>query len=326
MFKPTTLLPLVVGLLGASSLSVQAQVIASDNFSEGTVGSQILGAGTSGNGWANGWADKNNLDVVQSGSLSYTDGSGNTLSTSGNSLQSNGQSTGSNSSEPERTLSSTIGASALANTADPNTVWMSYLWQGNNTSSSGSLFRQATMMFLKGASTTSASPGGTEYVDIGMPNITSANVSTVNPNISLWTSSGNAGQTLSSTAPLQSSVAANNALSYFILVEFTGTASAWSAAGNSETLNVWIDPTLTGNQPTGGPNITYSGQDLSTINAIRLQGGGTSAAEGTLPGTETVSDINFGNTVLDVEPVPEPTTIALAAFGGFGLLALRRKR
>jgi hypothetical protein len=332
MYKPTYLLPLVAVVLASAALSANAQVIASDNFSEGTVGSQIFTAGSAGNGWANVWADKNNLDRVQSGPLSYTDGSGNTLNTSGNSLQSNGAANpGTASSEPERTLSSTIGASALANTADPNTVWMSYLWQGNNTTASGNNFRQATMMFLKGASLTSTSPGGSEYMDIGMPNISSANVSTVNPNVSLWSTGGNAGQTLSSTAPLQSTWAANTGQTYFMLVEFTGTASAWSAAGNSETMNVWIDPTLTGAQPVGTPDLSYSGQDLSGLNAIRIQGGGYNATFGTLPGEETVGNVTFGDTANDVEPlsvtpVPEPATIALVTLGGLGLMSLRRKR
>jgi hypothetical protein len=182
------------------------------------------------------------------------------------------------------------------------------------------------MMFLKGASTTSTSPGGTEYMDVGMPNISSANVSTVNPNISLWSSAGNAGQTLSSTAPLQSTVAANSSATDFILIEMTGTATAWGASGNAETMNVWINPILTGTTPGGAPDITYSLQDLSVINAIRIQGGGFNATYGTLPGEETVDEINFGDTAADVEPVPEPASMTLAALGGLALLALRRKQ
>jgi hypothetical protein len=201
---------------------------------------------------------------------------------------------------------------------------MSYLWLGGNTSSSGSLFRQATMMFLKGASTSSTTPSGTEYMDVGMPNISAANVGTVNPNISLWSSSGNAGQILSSTAPLQSSVAANNGVTDFILIEMTGTATAWGAAGNSETMNVWINPILGGTL--GTPNISYSGQDLSGINAIRIQGGGYNVTYGALPGEEAVDEINFGDTMADVEPVPEPASMALAALGGLALLALRRRQ
>jgi hypothetical protein len=295
----------------ASATAAHAQVIASDNFSEGTVGSDILAAGAAGNGWAYEWADKNALDVVQSGPLGYTDGLGNVLTTSGNSLQSYGAANpGTSSAEPE-----------------PDTVWMSYLWQGNNTSASGSLFRQASILFMKGASGSSTSPGGTEYADIGMPNISSATVGTVNPNVSLWFNSGNVGSSIPSTAPLQSTWAANTAQTYLILVEFTGSATAWSASGNSETMNVWVDPNLTGNTPTEPADLSYTGQDLSGINAIRISGAGWNAAGtyGALPGEETVSDITFGDTPLDVEPVPEPTTLALAALGGLGLLAFRRK-
>lgn len=328
-------LKLAAFALGASltaSLSAHAQVVASENFSGYTTGADVLGDGVAGSGWANSWADKNALDVVTSGNLSYADGSGNTLSTSGNSLVSNGaQNPGSSSSEPERTLSSTMGVTALANTADPDTVWMSYLWQGGNTSSTGSLFRQATVMFLKGASTTATTPGGSEYMDIGMPNISSANVGTVSPNISLWSTAGNAGQTLTSLAPLQSGVAANLAgATDLILVEMTGSATAWAAAGNSETMNIWINPTLTQSMPVGTPDISYSGQDLSGINAIRVQGGGYNATYGPLAGEETVSDILFGDTAADVEPlaspVPEPASLSLMALGGLAALALKRKR
>jgi len=329
MKKSLTLLSLTAGAALAAAIPARAQIVASEGFNY-SAGTQVLGLGAAGNGWANVWADKNALDTVVSGSLSYSDGS-HILATSGNSLQSNGAaSPGSASSEPERTLSSTIGATALANTAMPNTVWMSYLWQGGNTSANGSLFRQASVMFLKGASTTSTSPGGTEYMDIGMPNIMATNVSTVNPNISLWTSSGIAGQTLTSLAPLQSATAANNGATDFILIEMTGTATAWGAAGNSETVNVWIDPTLTQSTPTGSPSISYSGQDLSTINALRFQSGGYNATYGTLPGEETVDEINIGDTPADVEPllspVPEPASISLAALGGLTVLALKRKR
>jgi hypothetical protein len=50
-----------------------------------------------------------------------------------------------------------------------------------------------------------------------------------------------------------------------------------------------------------------------------------------LPGEESVGDINFGDTVGDVETftpgaVPEPGSMALAALGGLGLLVLKRKR
>lgn len=324
MQKALSLLSVTLGTFLIAEVAGHAQVIASENFNY-TTGSEVLGDGAAGNGWANSWADKNNLDTVQSGSLSYTDGSGNALATSGNSLYSSGSTANGNSSEPERTITGTFGSLALANTADPNTVWMSYLWLGGNTSASGSGFRQASVMFLKGASTTSSSPGGTEYMDIGMPNITNGTFN-VNPDISLWTSSGNAGQTLSSTAPLDSGVAGNNGLTDFILIEMTGTATAWASAGNDETINVWINPTLTQTNPIGAPQISYSGQDLSLLNAIRLQGGGVNATYGSLPGSETVSDINIGDTPFDVEPLPEPGALGLVTLGGGIVFAVIRRR
>jgi hypothetical protein len=322
------------------STTARAQVIAQDDFSEGTVGNEIFETGTAGSGWANEWADKNNLDRVQSGPLGYTDGNGTVLNTSSfssspNSLQSYGAANpGTSSSEPERTLSSTIGADALANTADADTMWVSFLWQGNNTSATGSLFRQASFMFLSGASSSSTSPGGTELMDIGMPNISSTTVSTLNPNISMWFANGNVPTAIPSTAPLQSTWAANNNQTYFILVELTGAAANWSTTANGgagETVNVWVDPLLNGATPTESADLTYTGQNLAGVNAIRIQGGGYNATYGTLPGEETVGSVIFGDTIADVEPgflapVPEPGTLALAGLGGLGLLAFRRRK
>jgi hypothetical protein len=328
----------------ALSTTAHAQVIAQDNFSEGTVGSEILGAGAGGgepgNGWAsvNGWADKNALDSVQSGSLGYTDGNGTVLNTSSfsgtaNSLYSPGGNPSTSSSEPERTLASTVGASALANSADPDTVWMSYLWQPDYAVNASGLYRQATMMFLSGASSSSTSPGGTELVDIGMPNISSATVGTVNPNVSMFLSNGNFPTQYPSTAPIQSTWSALNDPTYFMLIEFTGTAANWAVTANGgagETINVWIDPLLTGTTPTENPDISFTGQNLAGVNAIRVQGGGYNATYGG-NGAETVSSIIFGDTTGDVEPgfiapAPEPTTLSLAALGGLGLLVFRRKK
>ncbi len=120
--------------------------------------------------------------------MSYTDGSGNTLATSGGSLIS--ATANSTTAQPERELTTgTFGALAAANTASAGTLWMSYPWQGLNTTGSGSgLYRQSSMMFLQGA--TSGAGTGSERLDIGMPNISAANQATVLPNLSLWVSGG----------------------------------------------------------------------------------------------------------------------------------------
>jgi hypothetical protein len=174
---------------------------------------------------------------------------------------------------------------------------MSYLWQGNNTGGQGTgnnSYRQASLMLMAGATTAG---GGTEYLDLGMPNI---NNGSVNPNFSLW--DGNViagGTTLSSTAPLQSTVAANTGSTLFVLVQMTIDNSTTTA----DTINVWLNPPLgVGVGSLGTPNLTFSGQDLSAINAIRFQ---SSAVNSTynVGGQQTVDEFRLGNSLASVTPV-----------------------
>jgi hypothetical protein len=323
MKKSLNIVTLTLGASLAAVIPAHAQLIASDGFNY-TPGSGVLATeGTGGTGWSGSWTDKGNLTTIASGSLSYTDGSGNTLATSGNSVIE--ESSTSSSTEPERVLPSTFGTLATANTADPDTIWVSYLWQGLNTTGSGAgLYRQSTVMFLQGA--TASAGSGKEFLDVGMPNIAAG--STVNPDISLFAANGitSPGPTVpSSTAPLDSGVAGNNGLTDFVLVEVTGSF----VAGTGDTVNVWIDPTLTGSTPTGAPQLTYSGQDMSAVNAIRFQSGGINATYGSVSGEEQVDELNIGDTPADVEPIvaaPEPAGISLAVVGGLAALGFTRKR
>ncbi len=262
--------------LGAS-LTAQAQLIASESFNY-TAGSSIIGQASGSPGWmtmntsagGNGinggnWTSKSDVGAgftgnganpgtaIVSGSLHYTDGSGNVLNTSGGSLTAESIAN-STTAQPELGTTATFGALGAANTAASGTLWVSYLWQGLNTTGSGSgLYRQATVMFVNGAASGTAS-GGSERLDIGMPNIYAANQGTVNPNISLW-DSGGLGQHYTSTAPLQSGVAANTIGSSadFILMEFVLDNSSTTA----DTVNVWINPTLGGVLGTRKSHISF---------------------------------------------------------------------
>ncbi len=329
MKNPRRTLVLSLGTLLVANVSANAQVIASEGFNYNAGTAVIATEGTGGTGWANPWNSKSDTTqtVVSASSLSYTDGSGNTLATSGGSLIAT--TANATASQPERELTSTtFGALAAANPAAgaAGTLWMSYLWQGLNTTGSGSgIYRQASMMFLQGA--TSAVGSGSERLDIGMPNISAANSATVNPNLSLWASGGLAGQTASSTAPVQSTVAANNGATTFVLIEMTMDNLTTTA----DTMSIWFNPTLTGATPVGAANLTYSLADLSGLNGIRLQSGNLNTTFGTVGGQQQADEINFGDTAADVEPLavvntPEPGTVALAAIGGLAMLGLRRKR
>jgi len=326
----TLALTAVVSLVGA--LTAQAQNIANDPIGYNTgsgiatqTGSgsgfqaQAVGVNAAGGFW-NSKADPNAANEVQATSLAYTDGSGNTLTTSGGSLVS--QTPNGTTSQPQLMTTSTFGALGAANGAAPGTLWMSYLWQGLNTTGSGGLgiYRQSIAMFITGATSTTAGTGS-ERLDIGMPNIP---VGGVAPNISLW-DSGGLGQHFTSTAPQQSTVAANNGQTAFVLIEFTLDNTTTTA----DTINVWINPTLGVYTPgaLGTPNLSLALQDLSAINGIRFQNAGTNAADGF--GGERVDEINIGDTAQDVETftsVPEPTSLALAGLGGFGFLTWLRRR
>lgn len=313
--------------LAASESSVRAQLLVNENFGGYTNGtSSILAGENGGSGWGSAWTDKNNLSGISSTALGYTDGSGNVLNTSANSTFAEQTltaitTTGSSSSSGERILSTgnTLGTLAAANGAVPGTVWMSYLWQDLNNGGAGGSYRQASLMFLKGATTAAAS--GTEYLDLGVGNIT--NSTYANPNFALWGANGNVGTTLPSTATLQSSVLANSGNTLFVLVQMT-----LDATTASDTINVWLDPTLTQGTPSGAANITYSGQDLTSINGFRLQSGGLNANFGTVGGQQEMGQLLIGDTAADVEPivVPEPATLSLAALGGLSLLAFRRRK
>jgi hypothetical protein len=188
----------------------------------------------------------------------------------------------------------TLGTLAATNS---KTLWMSYLWQGNNTGGQGTgnnSYRQATLMFMAGATT--ASGTGTEYLDLGMPNI---NNGAISPNFSLWDNNVIAGgTTVSSTAPLQSTVAANTGSALFVLVQMTVDNSTTT----TDTIRVWLNPTLgVGVGSLGTPNLTFSGQDLSAVNAIRFQ---SSAVNSTynVGGQQTVDEFRLGNSLASVTP------------------------
>ena len=322
MTKKMVSLTASVLALGLFSQTANAQLQGYESFSY-TSGTTLTGISPGSGLFPNNWTTKTpgTTSAVGSSGLGYTDGSGNTLSTTGNSGVSVGSSATDN---PQLVFGSTLGvASGATATAGSGTIWISYLWQGLNTSAAGSLFRQATFGLYSGMTTSSGS--GNEYLDIGMPNIQSSTVGTVNPNISLWYGGkGLAGQTSSSTAPaINSSAAANGGNTLMIVLQLQMDNSTTTA----DTLNMWINPTLGGAGPTG-TEYTYSLQDLTSINGIRMASGNTNATFGLQPGMQQYDEFRVGDTFADVSPIvtPEPTVMALAGLGGATLLAFRRRR
>jgi hypothetical protein len=249
-----------------------------------------------GTGWTYPWTDKNGLTIINASSLSYTDVNGNVLVTSGGSITETDTSS-TVTLEPERLLGSattvTLGTLAATNS---NTLWMSYLWLGNNTGGQGTennSYRQATLMLMAGTTTAG---GGTEYLDLGMPNIDNTNIST---NFSLWDANAIAGGTnLSSMAPLQSTVAANTGSPLFVLAQMT----VDNSTATTDTINVWLNPPLgAGVGGLGTPNLTFSGQDLSAVNAIRFQSSPVNSTYN-VGGQQSVDEFRLGSSFASVTP------------------------
>jgi hypothetical protein len=302
-------LALTVALTLVAGLSARAQTVVHEGFDypNGTVvANQSGGTGFSA-AWANGSGGPQ-LATNFAGGLSYG-----SLTTSGGGLLVGGTAGLTTAATPNRALSATFGASAALNPVTANTLWMSFLYLNVN-QTTGPLYRQANLGLFQGTS---------EYLDVGLPNISAANQATVNPNFSLWgANKGIMGATYSGTSPLQSTVSATGATPTFIVMKFVVDATA----GTADSVYIWFNPSLDSAPDQGLANITFTAQDLSGINNIRFQGGGYNATYGTVNAVYQVDELNLGYTYGDVAPVPEPTVIGLAAMSGLALLALRRKQ
>jgi hypothetical protein len=127
-----------VALVAGNATKARAVVIAYDGFAY-TAGTKIVdqngdevyddGLGAAGGGWAGPWDNLQgavpDASVIQAGSLGYTDGLGNVLTTTGGKLYNTGSA---GNSQPGRTLAVRRDGVALGATATtPVSTWMSFL-------------------------------------------------------------------------------------------------------------------------------------------------------------------------------------------------------
>lgn len=94
-----------------------------------------------------------------------------------------------------------------------------------------------------------------------------------------------------------------------------------SAVAGSDSVTVWLDPTLGAGVPSGG--VTVSGQNIA-FDRLSIS---DYASTGTTGNSGAWDEIRFGSTFdgVTTAPVPEPTTFALGGLGLASLLIMRRK-
>ena len=313
MQKHLGILALTVGVSLVAALSGNAQTISYDgfNYPDGGIATQ---SGGDSFGWAYAWASStagSKIGTNTSVGLTYGD-----LMTDGGALQvgtpqvASGTGTaGGTTASPQRTLTDTLGNLAAAN---GGTLWMSFLFY-NPTYPTTLYYRQSNVGFFSGS--TSGLANGSEKADLGLPN----GSATVGTTFAAW------GGTVSGSAPNVSSVSAFSPNVQFVLIEL----SVDNTTAN-DTYYAWfnLDPSLFANNANSPSiataDVSNSGADLSSVNAIRFQAGNANAN-----GTNaffTVDEFRMGDTFADVTPIPEPVATAFAALGGLALLALKRRR
>jgi hypothetical protein len=283
-----TFLALPIALFACASASAQLSV---ESFNGYTVGSPVTSTTPSPTvaGYTGNWTGIDfgtQWPTVSAGSLNYT-GAGYANST-GNHIgvpndTTGGEITSANSSRMYRLLDSSLAVSG----ATSGTLYLSWLFQSG----------QET--------------GATTYQMLDLYNGNTANASRTFT-AGLTSNGGLTGNQYDfgvNEAYNSTGVNANTGVHLFV-VKFN-----LSAVAASDSVTLWLDPTLGGTgDPAGGT--TVSGQNIAFDRLAISDYDGNSA---------NWSDIRWGTTINSVTAVPEPSTFALASLGGLALL-FRRKQ
>jgi hypothetical protein len=286
------LLALSLGLGAICAIpSTQASLLSYESFSGYTVPAELQSAGNPAvTGYTGNWTDVDFGDQepgTLAGSLDYT-GAGYFTETgdrAGVPSNTGGDTPQAGSGRVYRLLDSSLAV----NSSTAGTLYMSFLFQrGTGT---GSNVYQTLALYDGVTSAPSGPVDQNRNFDIGVNASTTYN---------FGVESGT-GQTNHSTG-----VTADTGVHLFV-VKFT-----LSATASSDSVTVWLDPTIGLGDPTGGT--TVSGRNLTWDRLALSNYDDNSAAW---------DEIRWGTTIADV--VPEPGTFAML-LGGMGMLTLFRRR
>lgn len=278
------------------------------NYTAGTG----IGGQTGGNGWGAAWMTTSSCQVGTNAATGLTYGS---LVTSGGALRVGytqpGVPGGTITAVPERILPTTLGTMASTN---GGVLWISYLFYNPSyPTMPGKFYRQSNLGFFSGAAGTSTT--GSEVAAIGSPN-TSA---TVPANFAAW------GGTVLGAAPNLSTVPSFGANVNLVVIKVV--------ADNTAALDTYygwfnLNPALLGNDANtpdiSTANVTNSGANLSSVNALRFQAGNYNSN-----GTNaffTADELRLGGSFAAVTPVnfsvPAPPTLGIRNQAGSLLIEL----
>ena len=288
-----------------SACSLQAQLIAWEPF-QYPADTQLFGQGH-GSGWATAWsattaaiATNNATGLLYSG-LPASVGSvvmGKPDGTTGQTASS------------QRLLNTTLGNYAAWGSGS---VWMSFLYQNWVADQGGLLgFREAKFCLFSGATANAngtANVNGSEKLDVGSPNTYAAGASDT---LTLWQ-----GSTYVSSG-IATPRGANPANTVLILLRLDVDSTT-----TPDTAYAWFNPSLA-SEPSIATAISFSANDLSLVNAIRLQAGNANSSG--LNAVFQVDEIRVGYDFASMTMIPEPSSLALAGLAAVAFLVSRRRR
>lgn len=309
--KPLSLVTLAIAT-AAVAFNASAQIDVYEDFSypANTGMREPLTGYNGGTGWGAAWSTASGSTFATnfSGSLSYAG-----LPTQGGRVQVGlpGAVTTSATSI-QRLMPGTLGGLGYG------TYWISFLYQNLTTADQIAVgqtgFRQANLGLFSGATASSGISGvnGSERFDVGSPNTYTGQPLAGQDFLSLW---GNSVYTPSSFATPRG--AGQDAVWVVLRLDVDNTAG-------SDTVRAWFNPG-TGSQPLlGTESVSWASGDLSAVNAIRFQTGGSNAG-----GPNSLMNIDEVRVATDWNQlfiVPEPSALSFLGLAGLALIQrIRRK-